>query len=73
MRWGLTSRTSRSKRTSGTAAPSRVFRPRLGIWLAERIPNSFLTCWPEHGHFTWMASDNGVEVICPDQRYNPSN
>lgn len=35
----------------------------IGEWLADRIPNSIYTCWPEDGHFTWMASDKGAEVV----------
>lgn len=37
--------------------------PSAGRWLAERLPNSTFTVWPQHGHFSWAASDEAREVI----------
>lgn len=34
-----------------------------GEWLAGQMPNSNLVVWPEHGHFTWMASFEAAEVV----------
>lgn len=34
-----------------------------GQWLADRIPKSEYVLWPEHGHFTWMISDEAADVI----------
>ena len=36
---------------------------RVGEWLADRIPNSRLAVWPEHGHFTWMNTPQAAEAI----------
>ena len=35
----------------------------VGQWLAERIPNSTIEIWPEHGHFTWMLADEVASVV----------
>lgn len=34
-----------------------------GKWLADRLPDSHYLLWPEHGHFTWVASYQAVEVL----------
>ncbi|MGB7859925.1 MAG: hypothetical protein WBM90_05460, partial [Acidimicrobiia bacterium] len=35
----------------------------VGHWMAERVPNAHQVVWPEHGHFTWMVSDEAVDVF----------
>ena len=35
----------------------------VGQWLADRIPNSENVVWPEHGHFSWVASEKAAEVF----------
>ncbi|NNC75999.1 MAG: alpha/beta hydrolase, partial [Acidimicrobiia bacterium] len=35
----------------------------VGEWLAGQLPNSNLVVWPEHGHFTWMASAQAAEAV----------
>ena len=37
--------------------------PSVGEWLAERIPNSTLEIWQDHGHFTWMLTEESAELI----------
>ena len=32
-------------------------------WLADRIPNSHLTEWPDHGHFSWASADEAADVM----------
>ena len=32
-------------------------------WLAGRIPNSHLTEWPDHGHFSWAGTDEATDVV----------
>jgi len=49
-----------------------------GEWLADRMPGSEHTLWPQHGHFSWMISDeaaNVVSVIATDSegRRPPAN
>lgn len=34
-----------------------------GRWMAERLPGSEFTLWPEHGHFSWAASDEAASVL----------
>jgi pimeloyl-ACP methyl ester carboxylesterase len=34
-----------------------------GQWLAERIPRSSYTIWPQHGHITWCDSDEAIDVF----------
>lgn len=34
-----------------------------GRWLADRLPNSTYTEWPDQGHFTWAASDAAADVV----------
>jgi pimeloyl-ACP methyl ester carboxylesterase len=34
-----------------------------GRWLAERLPNSRLIMWPQHGHFTWMLGYEAADVV----------
>lgn len=34
-----------------------------GQWLHDRLPDSTYVTWPQHGHFTWMYSDQAVEVV----------
>ena len=34
-----------------------------GRWLADRLPNSRYELWPEHGHFTWMLSNETAKVV----------
>lgn len=35
----------------------------VGEWFAEKISDSKLVVWPEHGHFTWMTSAEAVDVV----------
>ena len=35
----------------------------VGRWLADRLPRSHYTLWPEHGHLTWMTSDEVCDVV----------
>ncbi len=35
----------------------------VGEWLAGQIPGSILEVWPEHGHFTWMRSDEAASAV----------
>lgn len=39
-----------------------------GRWLAERLPNSRFVLWPDHGHFTWMTSDDAAVAIAATVR-----
>jgi pimeloyl-ACP methyl ester carboxylesterase len=32
-------------------------------WLADRVPNSQLTEWPDHGHFSWAGTDEAADVV----------
>lgn len=32
-------------------------------WLADRLPSASLVLWPDHGHFSWAASPEVVDVI----------
>ena len=34
-----------------------------GKWMADRLPNSHYLLWPQHGHFTWIASYEIAEVL----------
>lgn len=34
-----------------------------GRWLADRLPGSEFTPSPEHGHFSWAASDEAATVL----------
>ncbi len=34
-----------------------------GQWLADRVPVSTYTCWPDHGHLTWCDSDEAIDVF----------
>ncbi|MGA9596777.1 MAG: alpha/beta hydrolase [Acidimicrobiia bacterium] len=34
-----------------------------GRWLADRIQGADFSYWPDQGHFTWMLTDHGAEVI----------
>jgi pimeloyl-ACP methyl ester carboxylesterase len=34
-----------------------------GRWLADRLPASTLTVWPEHGHFSWATTDAVADVV----------
>jgi pimeloyl-ACP methyl ester carboxylesterase len=34
-----------------------------GRWMAERLPGSVFTLWPDHGHFSWAASDEAAVVL----------
>ena len=35
----------------------------VGRWLADRLPRSHYTLWPQHGHFTWATSDEVGDVM----------
>ena len=32
-------------------------------WLADRIPNSRLTEWPDQGHFSWAGTDQAADIV----------
>lgn len=34
-----------------------------GEWLADRMPGSAFTLWPQHGHFSWMVSGEAADVV----------
>jgi pimeloyl-ACP methyl ester carboxylesterase len=34
-----------------------------GRWLADRMPTAEIMVWPQHGHLSWMVSDQAAEVI----------
>jgi len=34
-----------------------------GQWLADRIPRSSYTVWPQHGHITWCDSEEAIDVF----------
>ena len=34
-----------------------------GRWLADRLPNSRYSVWPEHGHFSWATSERAAEIV----------
>ncbi len=42
-----------------------------GRWLAERIPGSNLTVWPEQGHFSWMLGQRAAEALAGVARPEP--
>jgi hypothetical protein len=35
----------------------------VGQWLADRIPGSSYTLWPNHGHITSCGSDEAIDVF----------
>jgi pimeloyl-ACP methyl ester carboxylesterase len=35
----------------------------VGRWLADQLPRSHYTLWPEHGHFTWATTDEVGDVM----------
>lgn len=37
--------------------------PSVGEWLEGRLPNAHRVVWPQHGHFTWMLSDEAAELV----------
>jgi len=39
-----------------------------GEWLAGRIPESEYTLWPQHGHFSWMISDEAAHAVSATAR-----
>lgn len=34
-----------------------------GRWLADRLPNATFVEWPQHGHFTWAASEESAVAV----------
>ena len=43
-------------------------------WLADRIPNSHLTEWPDHGHFSWAGAHEAADLVAvtAGQRTGPN-
>ena len=35
----------------------------VGLWLSRQLPDAQTTVWPEHGHFSWMQSEEASKVI----------
>ena len=61
--WGFDPRdiSARTQLWYGTA--DHTVPPSVGQWLAERLPNAYRVVWPQHGHFTWMVSDEAAEIV----------
>lgn len=39
-----------------------------GEWLADRMNGSEYILWPQHGHFSWMVSDEAAHVVSATAR-----
>lgn len=37
--------------------------PSVGLWFADKLPNAHQAVWPEHGHLTWMVSEEAAVIV----------
>jgi pimeloyl-ACP methyl ester carboxylesterase len=61
-RWGFDPQQVKAKTRLWYGGIDKTVPASAGRWLADRIPGSDYTLWPQHGHFSWMISDEAADV-----------
>jgi pimeloyl-ACP methyl ester carboxylesterase len=61
--WGFDLRDIGARTQIWYGTEDHTVPPSVGKWLAERLPNANRVVWPQHGHFTWMLSDQAAEIV----------
>jgi pimeloyl-ACP methyl ester carboxylesterase len=62
-RWGFDPQEIRARTRLWYGGADQTVPSSTGRWLADRIPGSDYTLWPQHGHFSWMINDEAAGVI----------
>jgi pimeloyl-ACP methyl ester carboxylesterase len=67
-RWGFDPQQIRAKTRFWYGAADETVPASTGRWLADRIPRSDYSLWPQHGHFSWMTNDEAADVASATAR-----
>ncbi len=61
--WGFDVAQVSSKTQLWYGAADETVPADVGLWLSRQLPGAQYTVWPEHGHFSWMQSDEASKAI----------
>lgn len=61
--WGFDLRDVRVRTQLWYGALDKTVPPSVGHWLSGRLPRSTSVEWPQHGHFTWMLTEEAADVV----------